>query len=335
MRLDDILVFKPSVISGCTAIDGASITFTHNKTRNQSTHAHYSSAIFVFILPRGRPTILCVSKWPSHLVPRVLRLFAPLTKKPEDSGCEHSVCVTRHKDLWVKLLMYLISSVTRMHLVRETRTKIRDQNTASFSEKHFGRERFGEFSRSHSGLRCLLFALKTISISLSRRFGDDRRCNFSSFLLLRRFLCTVWRWVYMYIWQDFRITPHINYAYIHCSKKKNSSISSVWWTLLPGRGKQTKSKVRNLASSLITMTYNNYYIILFSSTSLYYFTNCACLQCLCANKTSIRQGKKKNRPKEPDSYSTMVISPKLRPQNCLFIEVSAVYRFCYKPNLTV
>ena len=30
--------------------------------------------------------------------------------------------------------------------------------TASFSEKHYGRERFGEFSRSHSGLRCLLLA---------------------------------------------------------------------------------------------------------------------------------------------------------------------------------
>ena len=30
--------------------------------------------------------------------------------------------------------------------------------TASFSEKHNGRERFGEFSRSHNGLRCLLLA---------------------------------------------------------------------------------------------------------------------------------------------------------------------------------
>ena len=32
----------------------------------------------------------------------------------------------------------------------------RYQNTASFSGKHYERERFGEFSRSHNGLRCLL-----------------------------------------------------------------------------------------------------------------------------------------------------------------------------------
>ena len=37
--------------------------------------------------------------------------------------------------------------------------KTRDQNTASFSEKHCGREQFGEFSRSHSGLGCSLLLL--------------------------------------------------------------------------------------------------------------------------------------------------------------------------------
>ena len=47
------------------------------------------------------------------------------------------------------------------------KSKTRDQNTASFSEKHLGRERFGEFSRSHSGLRCLLFASKAISITIA------------------------------------------------------------------------------------------------------------------------------------------------------------------------
>ena len=41
---------------------------------------------------------------------------------------------------------------------RERWIKTRDQNTASFSEKHYGGERFGEFSRSHTGLRCLLLA---------------------------------------------------------------------------------------------------------------------------------------------------------------------------------
>ena len=50
MRLDDVLVFKSSVIF--TTIDDASITSTHNKARNSRTH---SSAIFVYILPLDGP----------------------------------------------------------------------------------------------------------------------------------------------------------------------------------------------------------------------------------------------------------------------------------------
>ena len=46
--------------------------------------------------------------------------------------------------------------------------------TSSFSEKHYGRERFGEFSRSHSGLRCLLLA------------SQD---NFKKFIAIRRRSC--------------------------------------------------------------------------------------------------------------------------------------------------
>ena len=71
--------------------------------------------------------------------------------------------------------------------------KSRDQNTVSFSQNHYGRERFGEFSRSHTGLRCLLLFIIWISLS---RFGDDRRCYLADFK--RRFpasqkiLCTVW-----------------------------------------------------------------------------------------------------------------------------------------------
>ena len=60
----------------------------------------------------------------------------------------------------------------------------------------------------------------------------------------------------------------------------------------------------NSKASLIT--------ILFSSTSLYYFENSARLKSLCANKSSIRQGE--NRPKEPNSCSTIGISPKLQSQ---------------------
>ena len=61
--------------------------------------------------------------------------------------------------LWVILLLRHISIVTRSssHLVREM-NQLRDQNTASFSEKSYGTERFGEFSGSHGGLRCLLLA---------------------------------------------------------------------------------------------------------------------------------------------------------------------------------
>ena len=94
----------------------------------------------------------------------------------------------------------------------------------------------------------------------------------------------------------------------------------------PRRG--SVSKQQGKKSSLIT--------VLFSSTSLYYFENSARLKSLCANKSSIRQGE--NRPKEPISYSIIGISPKLNHDLvCAFIEVSAVYRFCYrvKPNLIV
>ena len=66
-----------------------------------------------------------------------------------------AVCVTTHKGSWVKLLLCLISIVTRSssHLVREM-----NQTQGSKHCFHYGRERFGEFSRSHSGLRCLLLA---------------------------------------------------------------------------------------------------------------------------------------------------------------------------------
>ena len=74
-------------------------------------------------------------------------------------GAVQAVCVTTHKGSWVKLFMCLISIVTRSSslLVRDM-DQNPDQNSASFSEKHYGGERFGEFSRSHTDLRCLLLA---------------------------------------------------------------------------------------------------------------------------------------------------------------------------------
>ena len=46
----------------------------------------------------------------------------------------------------------------RVSISWERWIKTRDQNPVSFSEKHYGGERFGEFSRSHIGLRSLLLA---------------------------------------------------------------------------------------------------------------------------------------------------------------------------------
>ena len=70
-----------------------------------------------------------------------------------------------------------------------------------------------------------------------------------------------------------------------------------------------------------------------------------CKQCpfvILIRKSFIRQGE--NRPKQPNSYGTMGIYRRYSLRNkpgschclvCAFIEVSAMYRFCYKPNLTV
>ena len=119
----------------------------------------------------------------------------------------------------------------------------------------------------------------------------------------QKILCIVWRWVYVYIfiseWKRFKVHSWI------CLNEKNSSISSVWWTLLPvRRGARTKSKVRNLPSSLITILFSpQVYIILQTVPVSNAYEQ---------KKSSIRQAK--NRPKEPNSYSTMGISPKLRPQ---------------------
>ena len=105
-------------------------------------------------------------------------------------------------------------------------------------EKHYGWERCGEFSRSHSSLRCLLFAsmcnfnkfiaaIRTIEGAI---FSDLRRqCPAS-----QKILYTVWRWLYIYIF----ISPVVH-TWIYLNEK-NSSVSSVWWTLLPGRGAWTK-----------------------------------------------------------------------------------------------
>ena len=98
------------------------------------------------------------------------------------------------------------------------------------------------------------------------------------------------------------------------------------------------SKQQGEKSSLIT--------ILFSSTSLYYFENSAHLKSLCANKSSVREGETGRKSRTAAAQSEFHRSYSRRnkqwnkPRSCLVcavIEVSAVYRFCYKvrPNLTV
>ena len=118
-------------------------------------------------------------------------------------------------------------------------------------------------------------------------------------------------------------------SYLDLLKQKIRPFNSnVWWTLSTGQGEgaRRKSKVRNLASSLIT--------ILFSSTILYYFANTDWLWSLWANK--------KHRPKvapeqlqHNENFTEATAAEINHDLVCTFIEVSAVYRFCYKPNLTV
>ena len=146
--------------------------------------------------------------------------------------------------------------------------------------------------------------------------------------------CLVYMHVFISEWK--RSVVH---TWIYLTKK-NSSIRSVYIFdgLCYRQSRGSACKQLGEKSSLIT--------ILFSSTSLYYFENSARLKSLWANKSSIRQGE--NRPKEPKSCSTIGISPKLYTAAeinseinhdlvCAVIEVSAVYRSCYKvkPNLTV
>ena len=72
-----------------------------------------------------------------------------------------------------------------------------------FLKKHYGSERFGEFSRSHSGLRCLLLASQdnfNKFIAIRRRSCDladfERATNF---LLLIRFYVLFGLYVCIYL----------------------------------------------------------------------------------------------------------------------------------------
>ena len=149
-----------------------------------------------------------------------------------------AVCVTTLKVSWLKLLMCLISVVTRsnIHLVRETH----------------------------------IWLHKAISISWSR-FGDDWMCDFRrpiSCFSLRRF---------------YVLFGAVFICIRSSQSERDLSVVHTWICIIrllvmlidfitgQGDSARTKSRVRNLALSVIT--------ILFSSTSTVnnYFANSACL----------------------------------------------------------
>ena len=250
----------------------------------------------------------------------------------EEQPCHawQAVCGTTHKGSWVKLLLCFIS--IQWH--GRVRISERDKSNPgiktplpflSFSEKHYGRERLGGFSRSHNACYWLH---KAISMSLSW-FGDDRRSILS---ILRSFFSEdfMYCFVHMYIIFISEWKRSVVHTWICLSKNIHPLVVFIYLMDFT-TGKEGE---REQTAGWEIVSHSN----LFSSTSLYYFASSARLKSSCANKSSIRQGE--NRPKEPNCYSTMEISEASAAEInhdplCAFIEVSAVYRFCYKPNLTV
>ena len=115
---------------------------------------------------------------------------------------------------------------------------------------------------------------KVISISLSR-FGDYRRCDFSRFYEAISCFSEDFRYclaLCLYVYFYLRRVKEICSSYLDfCSNKIFVHLKVTLIDFITGQGgrAQTKSKVRNLASSLIT--------VLFSSTILFCFANSDCL----------------------------------------------------------
>ena len=114
-----------------------------------------------------------------------------------------AVCVTTHKGSWVKLLLCLISIVTRSssHFVKREMNQTRGSKHCF----HYRRERFGEFSRSHSGLRCLLLASQdnfNKFIAISETIVRSSRlwaATINFLLLILRFYVLFGLYVYFYL----------------------------------------------------------------------------------------------------------------------------------------
>ena len=97
----------------------------------------------------------------------------------------------------------IVAVVTRSSShIRERWIKPRDQYTASFPEKHYGRGRFGGFSRPRNACYWLH---KAISMSLSW-FGDDRRSILSILFSQEDFMyCFVYISLYVYVYLRSRV----------------------------------------------------------------------------------------------------------------------------------
>ena len=103
---------------------------------------------------------------------------------------------------------------------------------------HYGRERFGEFSRSHSGLRCLLLASQD---NVNKFIAIRRRsCDLADFER-RQISCLV----YMYIFTSYR-NRSVVHSWICLTKKKFVHLKClyIWWTLLPTKEGEREQTAR-------------------------------------------------------------------------------------------
>ena len=109
---------------------------------------------------------------------------------------DQAVCVTTHKGSWVHVLHFNRDTI-------EYASRERDESKPGIKTPHPFLKNIREesdlenFQDLIEALDACYLLQKAISISLSRRFGDDRRCKLADlrwrFPASQRILCTVWR----------------------------------------------------------------------------------------------------------------------------------------------
>ena len=183
----------------------------------------------------------------------------------EEQPCHawQAVCGTTHKGSWVKLLLCFIS--IQWH--GRVRISERDKSNPgiktplpflSFSEKHYGRERLGGFSRSHNACYWLH---KAISMSLSW-FGDDRRSILS---ILRSCFSEdfMYCFVHMYIMFISEWKRSVVHTWICLSKNIHPLVVFIYLMDFTTGKEGSASKQQGEKSSLIAIYFHRQvYIIL-------------------------------------------------------------------------